>query len=75
LKAVMSANLAVWHNMLVSYDADPPRFERAHLGRVLASHAQKQGVDAARLFGRKMVARGELTESDVLDVIGTLADR
>lgn len=74
LTDVMTANLAVWHSMLVTYDAGPPGFERAYLRRVLASHAQNRGVDAARLFGQKMVARGELTDLDVLDAIGTVVD-
>ena len=69
----MSANLAVWHRGLVSYDADPTGFERAHLRRVLASHAENRGVEAAERFGQKMVGRCGLTESAVQEAIRPVA--
>jgi len=66
----VAAALQRWLAEIEIFDRDPGGWERARLRRVIARFADTHGTERARAFGDKLVRRGDLTESDVCDVLG-----
>ena len=58
-----------WRTRLHQYDANPAEWTRRYFEKVLAAHADRQGDEAGRSFGRKLAHFGLLAESDVARVL------
>ncbi|KQS65822.1 hypothetical protein [Modestobacter sp. Leaf380] len=57
--------LGAWETELRRYDADPDAWMRGYFRRMLSGYAATHGVEAARTFGGKLVASGDLAAEDV----------
>ena len=70
-RARMAQALALWRAGLRHYDADPDAWNRIYLQQMLRDFANRFDDEQARAFGDKLVASGQLKESDVDDVFRT----
>ena len=70
-RARMAQALDLWRAELRHYDADPDAWNRIYFQRMLRDFANRFDDEQARAFGDKLVAAGQLKESDVDDVFRT----
>lgn len=67
--ADIDSALEAWEAELRRYDEDPDSWMRGYFRRMLTDYAARHGIDAARTFGSKLVASGDLTAEDVVDAL------
>ncbi len=60
-------DLAKWRRELERFDADPDRYKRARLQRMLIDFSARFGTEETEVFARKMVRNGYLSEADVAE--------
>ncbi|WP_345711895.1 hypothetical protein [Kineococcus glutinatus] len=58
--------LARWLAECRRHDADPRAWDRAYFRSMITRFAEKHGQEAGDRFGRKLVAKALLTESDLM---------
>jgi hypothetical protein len=54
-----------WRRHVREYQADPDAWDRSYYQRMIIDFAKRHGTERARMFGRKLVASGELRDADV----------
>lgn len=63
-----------WRRHVREYQADPGTWDRNYYQRMIIDFAKRYGTERARAFGGKLVASGELRDSDVATALALHPD-